>query len=182
MIRLLLTMTFAILLGLGTGYFMWGGRVARLTESLSNLTLEYDTLRTELASRPPRGAETAGNAVATAGPGINIGETLGAIRTELASQKLLLEDHGTLLTKISEAHTGDTCKTELKQMRVELERCIADKKDLEAGTVRAAPRQAPVPAPVPAPAPQAPSRSPSFSTPPVPREAAPPPVRDPRYN
>jgi len=167
-IRLIFTMVFTILLGLGSGYFLWGGRVARLTESLSNLTLEYDTLRTELASRPPSGAEAAGNPAAAA-----VNETLSAIRGDLAAQKLILDQQSATLAQLSQGRTGASCEAATLQLRVDLERCIADKKDLEAGGAAAPPT--PVPAP----------RAPSFTTPPSGRGPAPgavPPANDPRYD
>lgn len=166
MIRLIITMVFTILLGLGGGYFLWGGRVARLTESLTNLTLEYDTLRTELASRPPRRTEAGGAAEPA-----DLAENLTAIRSDLAAQKLALDQQGATLAQLSLAHTGAACDAATAQVRVELERCIADKKDLEQGI-------APEPRPLP-------PRAPSFTTPPPPRGAAPntvPPPADPRYD
>lgn len=159
MIRLIVTMVFTILLGIGSGYFLWGTRVARLTESLSALTLEYDTIRTELASRPPRTGE--GGAEVGSGP---ISESLSAIRGDLATQKQLLDQQSATLVQISlGGRAAGSCDAATAQLRVELERCIADKRDLEEGGV---PRAVPTP---PAP------RPPSFT--------APPPVpADPRYN
>lgn len=166
MIRLIVTMVFTILLGIGSGYFLWGTRVARLTESLSDLTLEYDTIRTELASRPPR----SGEAGADAGSG-SIADSLTAIRGDLAAQKQLLDQQSATLVQLSlGGRAAGACDAATAQLRVDLERCIADKKDLEEGIA---------PAPVP-------PRPPTFTVPPPARGAVPntaPPVPiDPRYN
>ncbi len=50
MVRRTFTLLFCILTGLGIGYFLWGARVAKLTESLNSMVLETDTLRSRLAS------------------------------------------------------------------------------------------------------------------------------------
>ncbi len=155
-------MVFTILLGLGGGYFLWGGRVARLTESLTNLTLEYDTLRTELASRPPRSTEAGCDSGSAA-----ITENLGAMRGDLAAQKLILEQQGAALAQLSQGRPGASCDAATAQLRVDLERCVADKKDLEAGAL-------PTPGP----------RGPGFATPPPARGTIPDgaaPTVDPRY-
>lgn len=154
------TMVFTVLFGLGSGYFLWGSRVARLTESLSGLTLEYDTMRAELASRPPRPSDAAPGAASP------VTESLTAIQSELAAQKVILDQQNQALTTLvqgAQAKAGGSCEAAAKELRVQLDRCIADMKDLQGGGV--------------APAPRYPSAQPQEVIP-----ADPPQVPDPRYD
>jgi hypothetical protein len=113
-----------VLIGLGSGYFLWGTRVARLTEALNGLTLEIDTMRARLANPQP----SAGNDTATR---TNdelrvINEGVAAVRQELAEQKPLLEKVASV-----EASTGAASSAELSTVKSDLAACIADKLDLQ---------------------------------------------------
>lgn len=147
-------MVTTVLLGLGTGYFLWGSRVARLTETLSTLTLELDTMRERLGS--PRATEQEG-AISAADELRVINESMAAFRQELAAQKALIESQVAAATPPDAA----AAQTELRKVRDELAGCIADKQDLQmrlGGTAPspAAPSYAPAPPRPVAPAPSAP--------------------------
>jgi hypothetical protein len=120
-LRLLFVTVTMVLLGLGTGYFLWGQRVARLTESLNGLTLEVDTMRERLA-RPqePQGGPRAADELRV------INESIAAVRAELAEQKAMIERNvAAPAVDVAEA------QAELTKLRNELATCIADKNDFE---------------------------------------------------
>lgn len=160
MFRLLFTMVTFVLLGLGSGYFLWGSRVARLTESLSGLTLELDTMRARLASpRPDEGGTKASDELRV------INESIAAFRQELATQKTLIETQAAAAVPADAA----SANAELRSVRTELAACIADKQDLElrcpgGGAPSAAPSYAP-PAPAYRPTPAAPTAPPAARSP-----------------
>ena len=161
MFRILFTMVFTVLVGLGGGYVLWGSRVARLTESLSGLTLELDTMRARLAAPAPAAeAETPGTS--TAGELRVINETLAAVRQDLADQKLMLEkaaaDTATVGPNVA------ACEANLRGVRNELALCEADRKDLQTrpGAVPPPPAAyAPPPAYEPPPRPYSPPAAPA---------------------
>jgi hypothetical protein len=125
MFRLLFVMVTTVLVGLGSGYVLWGSRVARLTESLSGLTLELDTMRARLAApQQPQGAE---GGVRAADELRVINESIAAFRQELAEQKALVERTAAAAVPADSASIG----AELRTVRNELAVCIADKQDLE---------------------------------------------------
>lgn len=162
MFRLLFVMMTTVLLGLGTGYFLWGSRVARLTEALSTMTLELDTMRERLAS--PRATEQEGT-VSAADELRVINESMAAFRQELATQKALIESQAAAATPPDAA----AAQAELRKVRDELAGCIADKQDLEMRGAGAAPGAA---APSYAPAPPRPA-APSAPAAPAPPSARP---------
>ena len=168
MFRLLFVMVTTVVVGLGSGYFLWGTRVARLTEALSGLTLELDTMRARLAA--PRGDQSEEGAVKAAAELRVINESMAAFRQELAEQKSLIEKSSAAAVPPEIAAVS----AELRTVRNELAACIADKQDLELrGTTAPAPGAAPA---YPPPAP----RRPPASAPP----ASPSPgvgLDDPRY-
>ncbi len=157
MFRLLFVMVTTVLIGLGTGYFLWGSRVARLTETLSGLTLELDTMRERLAS--PRADEQEGAGRAADELRV-INESIAAFRQELAAQKMLIESQAAAGTPPDAA----AAQSELRQVRDELAACLADKQDLQMrfggaapGAAAPAPSYAPAPPRAVAPPPSAPS-------------------------
>ena len=161
MFRLLFVMVTTVLIGLGSGYFLWGSRVARLTESLSGLTLELDTMREKLAS--PRAAESAEGGTRAADELRVINESIAALRQELAGQKALIESSAAAAVP----HDVASANAELRNVRNELAACIADKQDIElrcpgATAPSAAPTYQP-PAPAYRPPVQAPSAPPARS-------------------
>jgi hypothetical protein len=120
-LRLLFVTVTMVLLGLGTGYFLWGQRVARLTESINGLTLEVDTMRERLA-RPQeqQGGPRAADELRV------INESIAAVRADLAEQKAMIERNTpTPAFDVAEA------QSELTKLRNELATCIADKNDFE---------------------------------------------------
>ena len=137
MLRLLFVMVTTVLLGLGSGYFLWGSRVARLTESLSGLTLELDTMRARLVA--PRSSEPEVGTVKAADELRVINESIAAFRQELAEQKSLIEKSSAVAAAPADA-TAASASAELKTVRNELNACIADKQDLE---LRCGPAPAP---------------------------------------
>lgn len=143
MFRLLFVMILTALIGLGSGYFLWGTRVARLTESLSGLTLEIDTMRARLAA--PAAAAPQEGSVKLADELHVISEGIAAIRGELAEQKPLLDKAATPPEPAPAAGNA----AELIKLRSELEACNADKLDLQlrSGGAVAPPPPVPVPAP-----------------------------------
>jgi len=161
-----------VLIGLGTGYFLWGSRVARLTEALNTITLEYDALREKLAS--PAAAEGQEGPVKVADELHVINESIAAFRQELATQKALIEAQAAAAVPVDVA----TANAELRNVRAELAGCIADKQDLAlrcpGGAV--APSAAPAYA---APAFQAPTYRPP-TAPAAPAAPAAPPTPSPR--
>lgn len=152
------------LLGLGSGYFLWGARVARLTESINGLTLEVDTMRERLA-KPQQQDQPNGWRAADELRVIN--EAIAAFRQELSDQKAMIERNGQVIP----ADTA-TVNAELRTVREELAGCIADKRDLE---MRAGANPAPS-----APPAFAPQQAPAFRpTPPATPEPPPAPPRPP---
>ncbi|MFN2378378.1 MAG: hypothetical protein ABR538_17750 [Candidatus Binatia bacterium] len=154
MFRLLFVMVTTVLLGIGSGYFLWGSRVARLTESLSGLTLELDTMRARLAAPASAQPEEGGTRAADELRVIN--ESIAAFRQELADQKALIESTANAATPPDTAAVN----AQLRTTRTELAACIADNQDLEVrcsgAQVQAAPTYAPPPPP------------PAYAPPPVP--------------
>lgn len=198
MFRLLFVMVTTVLVGLGTGYFLWGNRAARLTEAVNTLTLEMDTMRERLkASTPqvPAGLD-GGDGVASAASSDQlrvISESIASLREEVAAQKELLAGSASAAAPLDPS----SASVELRNVRNELAACVADKRDLEmrqAGRVPAPPAYqpqafTPPPAPeaarkAPAPTPPAADTRPDLSPPPAaPPAAESPPVNldDPRY-
>ena len=125
MFRLLFVMVTTVLVGLGSGYFLWGSRVARLTESLSGLTLELDTMRARLAApqqaQPDQGGSKAADELRV------INESIAAMRQELAEQRALAEK-AAASTAPADATTANA---QLPIVRRQLDECLADKADLE---------------------------------------------------
>src|SRR5512140_2526200 len=164
-------MMFTVLVGLGSGYFLWGTRVARLTEALSSSTLEIDTMRARLAA--PRGSENPeGTTVKSTDELRVISESIAAFRQELAEQKALIEKSA---AAASAAPDAGASTAELRTARNDLAVCIADKKDLEL-------RLRGTPSPTAAPAYQPPA--PPLYRPPGAAQTAPPSgpgLDDPRY-
>jgi len=136
-------MIMTVLIGVGSGYFLWGSRVARLTEALSTLTLEQDTLRERLAA--PRGEQPqpAEGTVRATEELHAINEAITGVRNELSQQKALVEKCQTIAT----APDVEAATVELRKLRTELTACIADKQDLE---VRCSGAAAPTPPAAPA--------------------------------
>ena len=156
MIRTFFAMVLSVLVGLATGYVLWGTRLGSLTEALSTLTLEQDTLRARLGGSTDGGAAPSGQAAEQLRV---VNESLAAIRQELAEQKALLGKpeaavqpdgaeakalHDQLEACRAEHRDGDAAAAQLSELRIQLEGCIADKKDLE---MRAAPAPSAVPPP-----------------------------------
>jgi hypothetical protein len=161
-----------VLLGIGSGYFLWGSRVARLTESLNGLTLELDTMRAKMAAPHAAQAEEGGTKASEELHVIN--ESIAAVRQELADQKVLIERQAST----APAPDAASASAELRGARADLAACIADKQDIE----------------LRCPAGTAPSRAPSYAPPaqgyrpsgaaPSPAPAARPPgsdLSDPRF-
>jgi len=142
MFRMLFVMVTTVLIGLGSGYFLWGTRVARMTESLSGLTLELDTMRARAAA-PKEEVATEGSVKAADELRV-INESLAALRVEVGEQKALIQSTATAASPTDAAATA----AELRTVRNDLAACIADKQDLE---VRCAAAAAPAPSPVPQP-------------------------------
>ncbi len=138
---MLFVMVTTVLLGVGSGYFLWGSRVAQLTQTLSGLTLELDTMRARLAA--PRGGESNEGATKAADELRVINESIAAFRQELAEQKALLEK--TAASAAAAPADAGEASTDLRTARTELAACVADKQDLEARCAAAA--AAPTPAP-----------------------------------
>jgi hypothetical protein len=165
MFRLLFVMVTTVLVGLGSGYFLWGSRVARLTESLSGLTLELDTMRARLAAPRAEGAEEGGVKAADELRVIN--ESMAAFRVELAEQKALLEKAAVAAAPAD----STTANAQLPIVRRQLEECMADKADLEQRLAGGAQRG------YAAPTYQAPAQAPAYPAPtyrqPPPAEAIP---------
>lgn len=183
MFRLLFVMLFTVIIGVGSGYFLWGTRVARLTESLSGLTLELDTMRARLAT--PQAGPSGDVSTRTADELHVINEAITAFRQELADQKAMIEKQAAAAVPPDVA----TVSNELRSVRNELAACIADKADLQLRSSGIAPPPPP-PSPQPsyqqAPPVQAPAQ-PSY-TPPAQRYRPPgappagsPGLDDPRY-
>ncbi|MFN2425978.1 MAG: hypothetical protein ABR587_05985 [Candidatus Binatia bacterium] len=172
MFRLLFVMITTVLLGIGSGYFLWGSRVARLTESLSGLTLELDTMREKLAS--PR-AESAEGGIRSADELRVINESIAAFRQELANQKALIESQAAAAVPADAA----SANAELRTVRNELAGCIADKQDLE----RRCPAGGAPPSAVPGyrPEPTPTYRPPVAPTPPAPARPPGNDLSDPRF-
>lgn len=162
MFRLLFVMVTTVLLGIGSGYFLWGSRVARLTESLSGLTLELDTMRARLAAPAAAQPEEGGTRAADELRVIN--ESIAAFRQELADQKALIERTATAAVPPDAA----AINAQLRTTRTELAACIADKQDLEVRCSGARAPAAPTYAPATPPA--------GYAPPPPPPAYAPPPV------
>jgi len=151
-LRLLLTMVITILLGLGIGYFMWGSRVVRLTESLNQITLEYDALRSELATRPPRSDSTVPGSGSSDEIRV-INEGVAALRQEQSAQRVLL-DQLTAAAGTGGGNASSACESDARNLRTELDRCNADKQDLQArasGAARPQPQPQPFGTPPPSP-------------------------------
>jgi len=157
-LRLIFTMVITILIGVGLGYFMWGSRVVRLTESLNQITLEYDALRSELATRPPRAS---GGGPVPSDELRVINEGVAALRQEQAAQRVLLDQLTATAANPGGAAAATACEDNARNLRTELDRCNADKQDLQA-RVNGAPRS--------------PSPSEPPYSPPIPRRP------DPRYD
>jgi hypothetical protein len=167
-------MVTTVVVGLGSGYFLWGTRVARLTEALSGLTLELDTMRARLAA--PRGDQSEEGAAKAAAELRVINESMAAFRQELAEQKSLIEKSSAAAVPPETAAVA----AELRTVRNELAACIADKQDLEL-RCKGAPA---APGAAPAYPPPAPRYRPPAAAPPA--EASPPRspgvgLDDPRY-
>ena len=170
MFRYLFVMVFTVVFGLGSGYFLWGTRVARLTEALNGMTLEIDTMRARLAA--PRAADS--DDPAMAGQAADqlrvINESLAAVREDLAEQKALMERTATAAVPAEAA----AAVNELRRVRDELAVCIADKQDLELN--HAGPGAAAAPVAAPNYAPPTPRYAPPGAAampPPTPRYAPP---------
>jgi hypothetical protein len=157
-----------MLLGIGSGYFLWGSRVARLTESINALTLELDTMRERLAR--PQADEMPGG-VRAADELRVINESIAAVRTELSEQKAMIERNALAATPVDAAEA----QAHLRKLREELAVCIADKQDFEircggnkppAPPAYVTPPEAPMYRPTPSPAPGSQPATPS-SRPPV---------------
>ena len=167
MLRLLFTMILTTLLGLGLGYFLWGSRVVRLTESLSHMTLEYDALRSELATRPPR-TDGSGGAPSASDEIRVINEGVAALRQEQAAQRVILDQLSATAGGGGGAPAAAACEANAQNLRTELDRCNADKQDLQSRVTGAA--RAPEPRAEPRPEPR------FDAAPPAPRRY------DPRYD
>jgi len=146
MFRLLFVMITTVLIGLGTGYFLWGTRVARLTEALSGQTLEMDTLRARLAA-PAAAAAPQEGAKPTEELHV-INEGIAALRAEIADQKTLLEKSANGAAA-ADAPTAPSV-TEVK-LRADLEACNADRLDLQARCSGSVPAPSAPPAALPPP-------------------------------
>ncbi len=170
MLRLLFVTITMTLFGLGSGYFLWGARVARLTESMNGLTLEIDTMRERLAK--PRAEEQPGAGRAADELRV-INESIAAFRQELSDQKAMIERNGAVIP----ADTASV-NAELRTVRDELAVCIADKRDLE---MRTGARPATAPPAFPAPAPAFPPTSPPTPAVPPSRPAPGQDLSDPRF-
>lgn len=160
------------LLGLGSGYFLWGGRAARLTESLNAMTLEMDTMRERLAH--PQ--EQAGGGPAQAADELRvINEAIASFRQEIAEQKAMIQQNAAAAVPADAA----AAQSALRSVRDELAACIADKQDLEAGravTVRPVVPQGAAPV-APAYRPPVPANpTPPVGTPPIGND-----LSDPRF-
>lgn len=187
--RLLFVMITTALLGLGTGYFLWGSRVARLTEALSTMTLESETMRARLAA-PRTDDPASASATRTADELRVINEAIAAFRQELSEQKTLLQNAAPAAAAAVPLD-AQACTAQLRVTRTDLDRCNADKQDLELRCGGQGAAQAPTYAPpayapptytapaapqyeAPATAP-APSAPPAYE-PPAKPQAAPPPL------
>jgi hypothetical protein len=160
-LRLLLVTITMTLFGLGSGYFLWGARVARLTETINGLTLEIDTMRERLVKPQDLPGGRAADELRV------INESMAAFRQELAEQKILIQQNTAAATPANIAEV----QSDLRKVRDELATCIADKNDFE---MRCGGNK-PV---IPGYAPSAPSYVPVPSTPEPPlgyRPSAPPP-------
>jgi hypothetical protein len=169
-LRLLLVTITMTLFGLGSGYFLWGARVARLTETVNGLTLEIDTMRERLAKPQDLPGGRASDELRV------INESVAAFRQELAEQKILIQQNTAAATPADIAEA----QADLRKLRDELATCIADKNDFEmrcGGNKPVIPGYAPsAPSYVPVPvAPPSPTPGLRPSTPP-------PPPADPRIN
>lgn len=146
MFRIFFVMVTTMLVGLGSGYFLWGSRVARLTESLSGLTLELDTMRARLAA-PAQPQNQDGGGLKTADELRVIHDSITAMRQELAEQKPLLEKAGAVEAPSETA----AANAQLLVVRQQLTECMADKADLDQRMRGAAapayqPQRQPIPA------------------------------------
>lgn len=131
MFRTLFVMVTAMVVGLGSGYALWGTRVARLTEALSGITLEIDTMRARLAAPRAQDGEPGPDNGAMAADQLRvINESLAAVRQDLADQKALIERSASTATAV--APGAASASADLRALRDELAGCLADKRDLEA--------------------------------------------------
>lgn len=128
MFRIFFTMVTTILVGLGSGYFLWGSRVARLTESLSALTLELDTMRAKLAA-PAQPQDGGGPKAADELRVIN--ESIAAMRQELAEQKPLLEKAGAAAAEPASPSDAAAANAQLLVVRQQLGDCMDARAELE---------------------------------------------------
>jgi hypothetical protein len=141
MFRLVFTLAGVVLIGLGAGYFMWGSRVANLTESLNSMVLEQETLRARLATAEPpapKAASTEGEAAAdgTVAPSVvgdvNIATAIGALKDEVQYQAKLIDEQTRLINRMLEASERDggpalqTCQENMQVLTGQLQRCRAD--------------------------------------------------------
>ncbi|MFT4572795.1 MAG: hypothetical protein ACI91F_003700 [Candidatus Binatia bacterium] len=143
MFRLVFTLAGVVLIGLGAGYFMWGSRVANLTESLNSMVLEQETLRARLATAAPAGpAPAAGvaggdaggdQAMASADEGApTLVSAVGALKDEVQYQAKLIDEQTHLINRMLEASERaggagmQTCQENMQVLTGQLQRCRGD--------------------------------------------------------
>jgi hypothetical protein len=164
MFRLIFSLIGVILLGLGSGYFMWGSRVAHLTDSLNTMVLEQETLRSRLLAGRGRPAPAVGDGdspePSEAGDDVFGGETtlkqsIGALKDEVVFQAKLIDEQTRLMNRILEdSEKPDTaslaaCQTAGQALASQLQVCRSGGGQARPGYAPGAPAPSAIPIPVP---------------------------------
>lgn len=141
MLRLVFSLVGIILIGLGSGYFMWGSRVAHLTDALNTMVLQQETLRSRLLQQrgqaaPPKvaaaeaGAEGEDGEAALVPTGSStLLESVDALKAEVQFQAKLIDEQTRLMNRILKASevSGNaalsSCQAESKEIAKELMGC-----------------------------------------------------------
>lgn len=143
MFRLVFTLIGVVLIGLGSGYLMWGSRVAFLTESLNSMVLEQETLRARLtvggpaptpgaaAAAPVEGEEGEPGAAPTLAA-TDLGTAVGALKDEVQYQAKLIDEQTRLINRLLEASEREggpglqTCQQNMQVLTGQLQQCRGD--------------------------------------------------------
>ena len=124
------------LVGLGAGYIIWGARIGSLTQSMNQMVLEEDTLRTRLA------------AVSSEEDKELLASALGEFAGQLRAHSARIAEQAEAIDKISGSegrHMSDelrSCEDREARLEHDLEQCLFDKAVLSRAASDAAPRPA----------------------------------------
>jgi len=121
------------LLGLAAGYIVWGARIGSLTQSMNQMVLEEDTLRTRLA------------AVSSEEDKAVLAAALGELAGQLRAHSVRIAEQAEAIDRMS-GDKGrqlneelDACGDREARLQHDLEQCLFDKAVLKREAAEAAP-------------------------------------------